>query len=274
MNLARFFVRGLPILTLLLVSCGGGNSGTGSVTGSTGSSGSLSLSPKSAAITQSQTLQFTIVPAGASVTWTVDGISCGNAAVGTVNASGLYNPGTAAGGHGVVGTTASAQSASVSVAVTDLTGVYTAHNDVSRDGANTHEFALTPSNVNTTSFGKLFSCVADGAIYAQPLWVANVTINGAQHNVVVVATAHDGLFAFDADASPCVTLWSVSLIDTTHGGSAGETSVPSGTTGSLVGTGGGDISPETGVIGTPVIDLASNTLYVISKSVNSAHTAF
>jgi hypothetical protein len=274
MNRARFFDRGLPIAMLLLVSCGGGNSGTGSVTGSGGSSGSLSLSPKSAAITQSQTLQLTIVPTGASVTWTVDGISGGNAAVGSVNASGLYIPGTAAGVHALIATNATAQTASVAVAVTDLTGVYTAHNDVSRDGTNTHEFALTPANVNTTSFGKLFSCVADGAIYAQPLWVANVAVKGAQHNIVVVATAHDGLFAFDADASPCVTLWSVSLIDTTHGGSTGETSVPSGTTGYLVGTGGGDITPETGVIGTPVIDPASNTLYVISKSVNSAHTAF
>jgi hypothetical protein len=258
--------------------CGGlgGTSNTVSATVTVGYGGAVSVSPGSAAITQSQTLQFAVAPAGASVTWTVDGIAGGNSTVGSVNPSGLYTPGTAAGVHAVVAANAfnSVQSANVTVAVTDLTGVYTSHNDVSRDGANSHEYALTPSNVNTTSFGKLFSCAADGAIYGQPLWVANVTVNGAHHNVVFVATAHDGLFAFDADASPCITLWAVSLIDTPHGGATGETTVPAGPTGNLVGGGYGDITPEVGVIGTPVIDPTSNTLYVLSKSVNSAQTVF
>jgi hypothetical protein len=260
----------------LICSGVGGTSSPVSATVTIGYSGPLSLSPQTAAITQSQLLQFTTVPAGASVTWTVDGIASGNSTVGSVNSSGLYTPGTAAGVHAVTATDAvnSAQSANSTVAVTDLTGVYTSHNDVSRDGANIHEFALTPVNVNTTSFGKLFSCAADGAIYAQPLWVANLTVNGAHHNVVFAATAHDGLFAFDADASPCVLLWSVSLIDTTHGASPGETTVPSAPTGHLVGNGSGDITPEVGVIGTPVIDPVSNTLYVISKSVNAAQTVF
>ena len=155
------------------------------------------------------------------------------------------------------------------VAVTDLSGVYTFHNDLARDGANIHEFALTTANVNTAQFGKLFSCSTDGAIYAQPLWVAGVMIGGARHNVVLAATAHDSLFAFDADTSPCATLWTVSLIDTNHGALAGETTVPSGPTGHLVGVSYGDITPEVGVIGTPVIDPVSNTLYVVSKSVNS-----
>ena len=110
----------------------------------------------------------------------------------------------------------STQSAAATVAVTDLAGVYTYHNDLSRDGANSQEYALTTANV-TSSFGKLASCPVDGAIYAQPLWVANLTVNGANHNVVFVATQHDGLFAFDADSVPCATLWTVSLIDAAHG---------------------------------------------------------
>lgn len=82
------------------------------------------------------------------------------------------------------------------------------------------------------------------------------------------------MFAFDADANPCVQLWSVSLIDTNHGANSGEVPVPAGPSGHLVGQGDGDITPEVGVIGTPVIDSASGTLYVVSKSVDSTRTIF
>ncbi|MGA2564679.1 MAG: PQQ-dependent sugar dehydrogenase [Steroidobacteraceae bacterium] len=248
-----------------------------SVTTQSGGSSTVSVEPTIAAITLWQSQQFTAtVTAGGGATWYVDTVQGGNSTVGTISGTGLYTPGSAAGTHSVVATSVSdpSMSSSAIVAVTGLTGVFTYHNDLYRDGANTQEYALTPANVNTTSFGKLYSCTADGAIYAQPLWVANVTVNGAQHNVVFVATAHDSLFAFDADADPCVQLWTVSLIDSNHGGTSGETTVPSGPTGHLVGSGDGDISPEVGVIGTPVIDPDSGTLYVVSKSVNSAGNVF
>jgi len=164
--------------------------------------------------------------------------------------------------------TDSAQQAAVRVGITDLTGVYTYHNDLGRGGANTQEYALTPANVNTTSFGKLFSCTVDGAVYGQPLWVANLTVGGSRHNVVFVATAHDSLYAFDADASPCLPLWQVSLVDAGHGGTSGEVTVPAGTTGYYVGNGSGSNTPEVGVMSTPVIDPASGTLYVVSKSMS------
>jgi hypothetical protein len=170
--------------------------------------------------------------------------------------------------------TNSADSASMTVFVTDLAGVTTYHNDLARDGVNSQEYALSPTTVATSTFGKLFSCTVDGAIYTQPLWMPNVTVNAATHNVVLVATQHDSLFAFDADTSPCVTLWQVSLIDTNHGAGAGETTVPSGPADHLVGAGNGDITPEVGVTGTPVIDPSTNTLYVISKSVDSGGTTF
>jgi hypothetical protein len=231
------------------------------------------------AIALTQMQQFTAtVPGGGAAIWTVDGIAGGNSSVGTVSSSGLYAAvaGTAVGTHTVVATSVAntSQSGSAVVAVTDLTGVYTYHNDLARDGANVREYALTTANVNTADFGKLFSCTADGAIYGQPLWVAQMTVNGAKHNVVFVATQHDSLYAFDADASPCVTLWSVSLINTSHGAFSGETTVPAGSTGNIVGSGFGDITPEVGVTGTPVIDPATDTLYVVSKSVNSGKTTF
>jgi hypothetical protein len=166
------------------------------------------------------------------------------------------------------------KSATATIGVTDLQGVYTYHNDLARDGVNAQEYALTMSNVNTSTFGKLFSCTVDGAVYAQPLWVANVNISGAKHNVVFVATEHDSLLAFDADANPCVQLWHTDLIDSAHGGTSGETTVPSGLTGFKVGSGTGDITPEVGVTGTSVVDPSTNTLYVVSKSMNSGGTSF
>ncbi len=241
------------------------------------SNATMSISPAIAAVSLSQTQQFTAtVPGGGGASWSVDGISGGSSSVGLVSTTGLYTPGTAIGTHtiGASSIANSAQSATAQVAVTDLAGVYTYHNDLARDGANIQEYALTPSTVSTTSFGKLFACTVDGAVYAQPLWVAGLTVNGTVHNVVFVATAHDGLFAFDADANPCATLWSVSLIDSAHGATAGETTVPSGPTGNLVGSGSGDITPEVGVIGTPVIDPVNGILYVVSKSVSSNQSSF
>lgn len=145
--------------------------------------------------------------------------------------------------------------------------MYTWHDDLARDGADDREDVLSPSRVNKSSFGKLFSCTVDGAIYAQPLWVAHVRMADGEHNVVFVATEHDGLYAFDADQRPCAELWKDDLIDTDHGGLGGETTVPAGTTGYFVGQGYGDITPEVGVTGTPVIDPRTDTLYVVSKSV-------
>jgi hypothetical protein len=256
----------------LICSGAGGNSNTATAT-LTVSNVTMSLSPQNAALTLTRTRQFNAtVPGGGNATWTVDGIAGGNSTVGVISANGLYTAGVA-GTHNIVATSVAntTQSASAVAAVTDLTGVYTYHNDLARDGANTQEFALTPANVNTGSFGKLASCAVDGAIYGQPLWVANVTVSGVKHNVVLVTTQHDSLYAFDADSnSTCTKLWMISLIDTAHGGTAGETSVPS----TLVGAGSGDIQPEIGVNGTSVIDASSGTLYVVSKSINSAQTTF
>lgn len=148
-----------------------------------------------------------------------------------------------------------------------LPGVYTYHDDVARDGVNDREFLLTPANVRPSGFGKLFSCPVDGAIYTQPLWVPRLRAQGRLRNVVFVATEHDSLYAFDADARPCERLWKVSLIDWRHGGLGGEATVPSGVDHHLIGQFYGDITPEVGVTGTPVIDPGTDTLYVVSKSV-------
>ncbi len=235
----------------------------------------LSVSPAIAAITLTQSRQFTAtVPGGSAVTWSVDGIGGGNGAAGLIDSKGNYSAGSAPGSHTVTAASVAdpTQSANATVAVDDLQGVYTYHNNLSRNGANPQEYALTPASVSGGSFGKLASCAVDGAIYAQPLWVANLALSGGSHNVIYVATQHDSVYAFDADSAACSVLWSASLIDAAHGGAAGETPVPY----TLVGEGinGGDIQPEIGITGTPVIDPVGGSLYVVTKSIDSTQTVY
>jgi len=164
------------------------------------------------------------------------------------------------------------KTATATIGVTNLSGMTTYLGGNTRHGANTEEYALTTSGVtavNSSNFGKLFSCTVDAPIYAQPLWVAGLSIAGGTHNVVFVATVHDSIYAFDADASPCTTLWQASLIDMAHGAaSSGETWVTSNDNGCP------DIYPDIGIVGTPVIDPNTQTLYVVSKSKNASSTAF
>lgn len=255
------------------LSCSGAGGSTALVSATvTVSSVTMSIAPQTAPLVLGATKQFTAtVPGGVNATWTVDGIPNGNSTVGTITSTGLYAAG-GAGTHTIVATSVAnaAQTASAVAAVTDLPGVFTYHNDLARDGANVQEYALSPANVNGSSFGKLASCAVDGAVYGQPLWVANVTVGGRKHNVVIVTTQHDSLFAFDADSIACTVLWSASMIDTAHGGTAGETPVPS----TAVGVGFGDIAPEIGINGTPVIDPGTGTLYVVAKSMMVSSSTF
>jgi hypothetical protein len=133
-----------------------------------------------------------------------------------------------------------------------------------RWGANTQETILTPSNVNTTHFGKLFSQPVDGPVVGQALYLPNVTIpNKGVHNVVYVATMNDTVYAFDADhntGTSSVPLWTKRVLP------AGATPVP------ITVQGGGGVTgwKQVGVISTPVVDPSTGIIYVVAKDYSNS----
>ncbi|HUI82761.1 MAG TPA: hypothetical protein VL240_00975 [Candidatus Binatia bacterium] len=144
-----------------------------------------------------------------------------------------------------------------SLAASGLAAVLTYHNDNARTGQNTLETVLTPDTVNPARFGKLYSFPVNGYVYAQPLYMPQVAIPGnGIHNVVIVATQHDSVYAFDADSPAPAPLWQVNFLDR----DAGITTL------SPADVQASDILPEIGITSTPVIDIASNTVYVVAAT--------
>ena len=128
-----------------------------------------------------------------------------------------------------------------------------------RWGANVQETLLTPSNVNSTHFGKLFSQPVDGAIIGKALYLPNVSVpNKGVHNVVYVATMNDTVYAFDADhntGTSSIPLWKKRVLPN------GATPVP------IAVQGGGGVTGwnQVGVVSTPVIDASTGIIYVVAK---------
>ncbi|HEV3037345.1 MAG TPA: malectin domain-containing carbohydrate-binding protein [Candidatus Angelobacter sp.] len=133
--------------------------------------------------------------------------------------------------------------------------VTTQHNDLARTGQNLNETVLTPANVNMNQFGLFFKAPVDNQVYAQPLVLTNVSIGGGTHNVVFVATTSNSVYAFDADNG--TQYWRMNL-----GTPIANTDYGAGCV---------DINGKAGIVGTPVIDPATGTLYVVN-SLNSNGT--
>jgi uncharacterized protein (TIGR03437 family) len=140
------------------------------------------------------------------------------------------------------------------------TSVVTCHNDNARTGQYLSEILLAPANVKPGSFGKRFSLPVDGGVYAQPLYLPRVKIAAkGYHNVLFVATGHGSLYAFDADDNSgpnARALWQMSTIDPSHG----VTAVPAADVNCAV------VWPELGILGTPVIDAGSGTIFLIAET--------
>lgn len=136
--------------------------------------------------------------------------------------------------------------------------VLTSQYDKARTSANERETILTPADVNSRQFGKIFSYKVDGDVYAQPLYLPHVSIPGkGTHNVVYVATEHDSVYAFDAAGKPAAPLWHASFLG------SGVRTVSASDVGCPF------ISPQIGITATPAIDLESGTLYVLARTKES-----
>lgn len=164
--------------------------------------------------------------------------------------------GMVAGCGGVSTSSSSAPDPTPSPTSASPTGYFTWKNNNQRTGLQSNETILTTVNVNATQFGVKFSNPVDGWTYAQPLYVAGVTIGGAKHNVVFVATEHASVYAFDADsAGP--PLWHASFLG------PGITTVQTASNPLI------PVHPEVGITATPVIDPASGTIYALAQTVEN-----
>src|SRR6266446_1927316 len=216
----------LSSFALLLTGCGNYSS-KGNV--------SVTLTPMRGGLTVGQPLNFTATVTndvnGAGVTWSATAGSFKSPST----SSAVYAAPASAGMVTVTATSVAdaSKSASASVGVTDLKGIMTYHNDLSRTGVNAQEHALTNSNVTTATFGKLFSC------------------------------------AVDAAASPCTTYWQT-------GANGVNSLVPSGETWvtSADEAGCALVIPDIGILGTPVIDSATGTIYLVTNTKTTGGAPF
>jgi hypothetical protein len=135
--------------------------------------------------------------------------------------------------------------------------VLTYHNNNARTGVAVKENILTLANVNSATFGKLFIVPADGLVDAQPLYLSAVSISGVVHNLLIVATEHDTVYADDADTG--TNIWHITTLK------SGETTSDN--------RGCGQVSPEIGITSTPVISRPKTgdpVVYVVAMSKDSS----
>jgi hypothetical protein len=148
---------------------------------------------------------------------------------------------------------------SVGLARAQMTDVLTYHNDIARTGATLHEEILSPANVSTNHFGKLWVLPTDGKVDAEPLYAAGVAIPSlGERNLLVVATENDTVYGFDADSTNL--FWKKSMLG------SGERPSDSRSC--------NQVTPTIGITSTPVIDrnLGSNgTVFLIAMSTDGTH---
>jgi hypothetical protein len=245
-------------VSLILAGCGGSQPGTIIVSAA---APSITAQPANQTVTAGQTATFSVTAAGTgplSYQW-----QKGTTAITGATSASYTTAATTSADNGsqfsvvvsnaIATITSNAATLTVNAAAV-VTDVLTYHNDIARTGQNLTEGVLTTSNVNSAMFGKLGFYAADGLVDAEPLYASNVAVpNNGTHNVLIAATEHDSVYAFDADSG--TTIWQVTALK------AGETPSDDG--------GCGQITPEIGITSTPVIDRTSGpngAVYVVAMS--------
>jgi len=245
-------------VSLILAGCGGSQPGTIIVSAA---APSITAQPANQTVTAGQTATFSVTAAGTgplSYQW-----QKGTTAITGATSASYTTAATTSADNGsqfsvvvsnaIATITSNAATLTVNAAAV-VTDVLTYHNDIARTGQNLTEGVLTTSNVNSAMFGKLGFYAADGLVDAEPLYASNVAApNNGTHNVLIAATEHDSVYAFDADSG--TTIWQVTALK------AGETPSDDG--------GCGQITPEIGITSTPVIDRTSGpngAVYVVAMS--------
>jgi hypothetical protein len=257
---------GIFLLYGFLAACGGGSpSVTQSMSGPTATAPSITTQPLNQSVTVGQSAGFSVAATG-TAPLTYQWQKNGSAIAGATSAA-YTTPITALSDSGstflvvITNTAGSATSNAATLTVLSAavkgTDVTTYKYDTNRSGQNPTETMLTLGNVAPASFGLLRTLAVDGRVDAQPLYLSQLSIAGAAHNVVYAATEHDSAYAFDSDTG--TVLWHVSLLGT------GES--PSNDHGC------NQVTPEIGVTSTPVIDRsagAHGVIYLVAMSMDAA----
>jgi Immunoglobulin I-set domain/PQQ-like domain len=252
------------LLAALLAGCGNSGSSAGMGQTPVPTAPQITLQPADQTASAGQSATFSVTAVGTAplqYQWQQNG----GAIAGATN-SGYTTAATVSADNGssftvvVTNAVGSATSNAATLTVTGAaagTDVVTYKYDAMRTGQNLSESILTPSNVGSPTFGLLRNLMVDGLVDAQPLYLSGLTMAGAVHNVVFIATEHDTVYAFDADTG--VNLWQVSLMG------AGETTSDN--------RGCGQVTPEIGITSTPVIDRhagANGAVFVIAMTKDAA----
>ena len=244
-------------LSLMLAGCGGTNKSVQNT------APTITAEPSNQTVSVGQTATFSVTAAGSATlnyqwqkgTTTIAGATSSSYTTPATTASDNGSQFTVAVSNSAGSVTSNAATLRVNAAVAS-TDVLTYHDDIARTGQNLNETILTTSNVTSSKFGKLGFYPMDGLVDAQPLYASNVAVPGnGTHNLLVAATEHDSVYAFDADSG--TTIWRTSMLK------AGETTSDD--------RGCGQITPEIGVTSTPVIDRtrgANGVVYVVAMSKN------
>ena len=247
-------------LAAVLAACSGGAHPSASM-----GAPAITAQPSNQSIALGQTATFTVAATGTpplNYQWQRDGMAIAGA-----TSSSYTTPAATAADSGakfvvvVSNSLGNISSNSATLTVSSMTAVatdvVTYKNDLGRTGQNLTESILTPGSVSSSTFGLLRTLSVDGKVDAQPLYLSQLTVSGATHNAVFVATEHDSVYAFDADTG--AALWHVSVLG------SGESLSDS--------RGCGQVVPEIGITSTPVIDRSAGThgaIYLVAMSKDSS----